>query len=74
MTGIDVVFLAPDGAKAGLMRRTISFRPGESVPRIGECVILDFGAEPVRWTVEDVAHVFENDQHGIAVKLALPDR
>jgi hypothetical protein len=75
MSGIDVVFIAPVSATASgeaLMRRTIVFALGEAIPRIGECVILAFGMEPSRWQVEDVAHVFEGDAHGIAIKLMPP--
>lgn len=76
MSDIDVVFLAPDGVSGHgtrSLRRTIVFSPGEPVPRIGECVILGFDAEPSRWQVQDVAHVFETDAHGIAIKLMTPD-
>ena len=75
MSDFDVVFIAPDpSAGHGLRsaRRTIVFAPGEPVPRVGECVILGFDAEPSRWLVHDVAHIFEHDAHGIAIKLALP--
>lgn len=76
MSDIDVVFLAPDEESrhgVGSPRRTIAFAPGEPVPRIGECVIIGFGAAPSRWLVQDVAHVFERDAHGIAIKLTAPD-
>ena len=75
MSGIDVVFIAPVSASGSgevMMRRTILFALGEAVPRIGECDILAFGLEPSRWQVQDVAHVFEEDAHGIAIKLMPP--
>ncbi|WP_336490090.1 hypothetical protein [Methylobacterium nigriterrae] len=68
----DVVFIAPAPARGSVepfLRRTIAFAAGEPVPRIGECVILSFGAEAVRWLVQDVAHVFDGQAHGIAIKL-----
>ncbi|WP_191970005.1 hypothetical protein [Methylobacterium planeticum] len=72
VAGIDVVFIAPAGAGASLVRRTILFALGEALPRIGECVILAFGAEPGRWQVQDVAHIFEEEGHGVAIKLMPP--
>ena len=71
-TGIDVVFIAPDEARSAGVQRTIVFAPGQPIPRVGECVIIAFGAGPVRWQVQDVAHSFEGDGHGIAIKLAPP--
>lgn len=76
MPETDVVFIAPDstaGHGVRSMRRTIVFFDGEPVPRIGECVIMGFDAEPSRWLVHDVAHIFERDAHGIAIKLTVPD-
>ncbi|WP_375465635.1 hypothetical protein [uncultured Methylobacterium sp.] len=76
MSDIDVVFLAPDevsGHGVGSLRRTIAFAPGEPVPRIGECVIIGFESAPSRWLVQDVAHIFERDAHGIAIKLMTPN-
>lgn len=76
MPEIDVVFIAPDatsGHGVRSRRRTLGFAPGEQVPRIGECVIIGFDAEPSRWVVQDVAHIFEQDAHGIAIKLMAPD-
>lgn len=73
-TGFDVVFIAPDdpsGSRRGA-RRTVVFVPGQPIPRTGECVIIAFGGDPERWEVRDVAHVFEADGHGIAIKLAPP--
>ncbi|WP_162560474.1 hypothetical protein [Methylobacterium durans] len=75
MSGIDVVFIAGTGnlgAGATTYRRTIVFQPGQPIPRVGECVILAFGAEPARWQVQDVAHVFESESHGVAIKLMQP--
>ncbi|MDR7038171.1 MULTISPECIES: hypothetical protein [Methylobacterium] len=75
MSGIDVVFIASGSnleAVGTTSRRTIVFVPGQPIPRIGECVILAFGADARRWQVQDVAHVFENDSHGVAVKLIAP--
>ena len=75
LTGIDVVFIAPDdpvGPEGRPAQRTIIFVPGEPIPRVGECVIIAFGREPARWQVQDVAHVFEDAGHGIAIKLAIP--
>lgn len=71
-TGIDVVFIAPDASRDASAQRTVVFAPGQPIPRVGECVILAFGAVPVRWQVQDVAHIFEGDGHGIAIKLAAP--
>jgi hypothetical protein len=70
MADLDVVFLAPAGIGRvdGTCRRTIPFAPGEPVPRIGECVVLAFGTGAVRWTVEDVAHVFGDAGHEIAIR------
>ncbi|GLS61494.1 hypothetical protein [Methylobacterium haplocladii] len=46
---------------------------GDPLPRIGESVIIDFDAgAPARWIVQDVAHVIEDDRHGVVVRLALP--
>lgn len=76
MPDIDVVFIATQdgsGRAAGTLRRTIAFRPGEPVPRVGECVIIGFDGTPTRWQVHDVAHVFEDDGHGVAIKLVAPD-
>ncbi len=76
MSDIDVVFLAPDavsGHGVRSLRRTIAFSPGQPVPRIGECVIIGFEDEPARWLVEDVAHIFDRDAHGIAIKLTAPE-
>ncbi|MDP4023502.1 hypothetical protein Q8W71_12765 [Methylobacterium sp. NEAU 140] len=73
--GIDVVFIAPDdttGGRGGAHQRTVSFAPGEPIPRVGECVIIALGGPAARWQVEDVAHVFEDRGHGIAIKLAPP--
>ena len=73
--GVDVVFIAPDdpsGSRSAGTQRTIAFSPGQPIPRVGECVILAFDGTPKRWTVQDVAHIFEADGHGIAIKLALP--
>lgn len=75
MSGFDVVFIANRSgldAAAATYRRTVVFQPGEPLPRVGECVILAFEAEPVRWQVQDVAHVFESGAHGVAVKLMPP--
>jgi len=73
MADLDVVFLAPAGIGRvdGTCRRTIPFAPGEPVPRIAEDmrVVLAFGAGAVRWTVEDVAHVFGDAGHEIAIRL-----
>lgn len=68
----DVVFLAPGslGWLDQTRRRTIPFAPGEPVPRIGECVVIAFEAGAWRWTVEDVAHVFGDAGHEIAIRLA----
>lgn len=73
--GIDVVFIAPDdpsGARGPGAQRTIAFAPGTPIPRVGECVIIAFAGAPARWQVQDVAHIFEADGHGIAIKLAPP--
>lgn len=71
MASLDVVFLAPGrlGWIDETRRRSIPFAPGEPVPRIGECVVLAFEAGAVRWTVSDVAHVFGEVGHEIAVRL-----
>lgn len=71
-TGIDVVFIAPDASCDAGAQRTIVFALGQPIPRVGECVIIAFGAVPARWQVQDVAHIFEGDGHGIAIKLASP--
>ncbi|NEU14686.1 hypothetical protein G3T14_21640 [Methylobacterium sp. BTF04] len=71
MAVLDVVFLAPGGLGwiDETRRRSIPFVPGEPIPRIGECVVLAFEAGACRWTVEDVAHVFGDAGHEIAVRL-----
>ncbi|MFD0938133.1 hypothetical protein [Methylobacterium trifolii] len=72
-SGIDVVFVAlGTGPGSATERRTIVFAPGEQIPRIGECVILAFHGDALRWHVQDVAHVFEDDAHGVAIKLTVP--
>jgi hypothetical protein len=49
MAVLDVVFLDPGriGWLDETRRRSISFAPGEPVPRIGECVVLAFEAGAV---------------------------
>ncbi|NEU14922.1 hypothetical protein G3T14_23000 [Methylobacterium sp. BTF04] len=71
MTDLNVVFLAPGrlGWLDDTRRRTISFAAGEPVPRMGECVVLAFEAGARRWMVEDVAHIFGDAGHEIAVRL-----
>lgn len=71
MSTFEVVFV--ESGVASAHRRVVALAPGHPVPRIGECVILDLdpGAQ-ARWTVEDVAHVYEDDRFGIVVKLARP--
>lgn len=72
MAIVDIVFLAPGrlGWLDETRRRTVPFAPGEPIPRIGECVVLAFETDACRWTVEDVAHVFSDASHEIAIWLS----
>ena len=67
-----MVFIPPEASRDAGTQRTIAFAPGQPIPRVGECVILAFAALPERWQVQGVAHIFEGDGHGIAIKLVPP--
>lgn len=54
-------------------RRALSYELGDPLPRIGERVIIDFDeGVPTRWILQDVAHVIEDERHGVVVRLAAP--
>lgn len=76
MAEIEIVYVATSRSEQRNIppkRRALPYELGDPLPRIGESVIIDFDdGVPSRWIVQDVAHVIEEDRHGVVVQLAAP--